>query len=255
MVSPYSRGSLALVAGVALVVALLAAACATDRRAAVSPPPSNAAGARTLPADRGAAIVYVALGDSTVEGVGATSRSRNYVSRLHERLRAVYPAARVANLGAGGATSADVRARQLDRAIELRPQLVTLAIGPNDITTEVPLAAYAQNLETILGRLRRETAAVVVVNLIPDLAVTPRFRGSRLREAIGRQTIAFNEALERASRTHGAELVNLYTVSQREVPLRPELMSADGYHPSDAGYEFWAELVWTGVEARMPDPR
>jgi len=252
VVSPYPRGSFALVAGAALVVALLATACATDRPAAVRSA-SDAAGVRTLPADRGTAILYVALGDSTVEGVGATSRSRNYVSRLHERLSAAYPAARVTNLGVGGATSADVRARQLDRAIGLRPHLVTLAIGPNDITTRVPLAAYAQNVEAILGRLRRETTAVVVVNLIPDLAVTPRFRGSPHQEAVGRQTIAFNEALERASRAHGAELVNLYSASQREVPLRPELMSADGYHPSDAGYARWAELVWAGVEARMSD--
>jgi acyl-CoA thioesterase I len=151
----------------------------------------------------------------------------------------------------GGATSADVRTRQLDRAIELRPDLVTLAIGPNDITTEVPLAAYEQNLEMILGRLRRETGAVVVVNLIPDLAVTPRFRGSQHREAVGRLTIAFNEALERKSRAHGAELVDLFAASRREVPLRPELMSVDGYHPSDAGYARWAELVWAGVEARI----
>lgn len=206
---------------------------------------------RTLPADRGAAIVYVALGDSTVEGVGATNRSRNYVSRVHERLRAVYPAARVTNLGVGGATCADVRGRQLDRAIELRPQLVTLAIGPNDITTEVPLAAYAQNLEAILERLRRETAAVVVVNLIPDLAVTPRFNRSPHREAVGRLTIAFNEVIERTARSSGAELVDLYAASRREVPLRPELMAADGYHPSDVGYARWAELVWGGVEARI----
>ena len=231
----------------ALVAAALVAGC-------VGTAPhgeSRSAAPRRLPADPSAAVLYVALGDSTVEGVGATSRARNYVSRLHERLRAVYPAARVTNLGVGGATSADVRTRQLDRAIELRPDLVTLAIGPNDITTEVPLAAYAQNLETILGRLRRETGAVVVVNLIPDLAVTPRFRGSQHREALGRLTIAFNEALERKSRAHGAELVDLFAASRREVPLRPELMSVDGYHPSDAGYARWAELVWAGVEARI----
>ena len=80
-----------------------------------------------------------------------------------------------------------------------------------------------------------------------------RFRGSQHQEAVGRQTIAFNEALERASRAHGAELGNLYAASRREVPLRPELISADGYHPSDAGYARWAELVWAGVAARMAD--
>jgi len=226
-----------------VLAALLATACATGRPESV----------RTLLADRSAAVLYVALGDSTVEGVGATSPDRNYVGRLHERLRAVYPRARVVNLGAGGATSADVLLRQLDRAIGLRPDLVTLSIGPNDITTRVPVATYEKNLETILGRLRYETTAVAVVNLIPDLAVTPRFSRSRLREAVGRQTIVFNEALERKGRAHGAELVNLYAASQREVPLQPELISADGYHPSDAGYARWAELVWTGVEARIVD--
>src|SRR2546425_9587532 len=40
---------------------------------------------RALPADRSAAVLYVALGDSTVEGVGATRPDRTYVSRLHER--------------------------------------------------------------------------------------------------------------------------------------------------------------------------
>ena len=223
------------------LLALLVLACTTPR-------PETT---RALPLDRGAAVLYVALGDSTVEGVGATSPERNYVSRLHERLRAVYPGARVANLGVGGATSADVLLRQLDRAIEQRPQLVTLSIGPNDITTRVPVETYEKNLEAIFGRLRHETAAVVVVNLIPDLAVTPRFSRSRAREAVGRQTVLFNEALERQGRAHGAEVVDLYAASRREVPLRPELIGGDGYHPSDAGYARWAELVWSGIQSRV----
>ena len=234
---------------VTLLAALLATACATGRVQEVRTLPAE--GARTLPADRRAAVQYVALGDSTVEGVGATSTDFNYVSRLYGRLRTVYPTARVDNLGAGGATSADVLRRQLDRAIELRPHLVTLSIGPNDITTRVPVAAYERNLDTILGRLRTETTAVTVVNLIPDLVVTPRFRAHRERDALGRQTVLFNEALERRSRAHGAELVDLYAASRREVPVRPELIGADGYHPSDVGYARWAELVWVGIQARI----
>ena len=234
---------------VAVLAALLATACATGRVQEVRTPPAE--GARTLPADRNAPVQYVALGDSTVEGVGATSPDVNYVSRLYERLRTVYPTARVVNLGAGGATSADVLRRQLDRAIALRPYLVTLSIGPNDITTRVPVAAYERNLDSILGRLRTETTAVTVVNLIPDLVVTPRFRAHRERDALGRQTVLFNEALERRSRAHGAELVDLYAASRREVPVRPELIGADGYHPSDVGYARWAELVWVGIQARI----
>jgi len=234
---------------VTVLAVLLATACATDRPQHARTLPAD--GARTLPADRDAPVRYVALGDSTVEGVGASSPDHNYVSQLHERLRAVYPTARVVNLGAGGATSTDVLRRQLDRAIELRPHLVTLSIGPNDITLRIPLTTYERNLDTILARLRDETPAVAVVNLIPDLVVTPRFRSHRERETVGRQTVLFNEALERRSRAHGAELVDLYGASQREVPVRPELIGADGYHPSDVGYARWAELVWAQIQARI----
>jgi len=193
----------------------------------------------------------VALGDSTVEGIGATSAATTYVGQLHRRLRAVYPEARVANLGVGGATSADVLARQLERAVGLAPQLVTISIGPNDITTHVPVADYERNVGEILDRLTRATAAVVVANLLPDLAVTPRFRAHEARAVVARLTVEFNEVLRRQARRHDVELVDLYGPSQVEVPAQPELMSRDGYHPSDAGYARWAELMWVGVERRL----
>jgi acyl-CoA thioesterase-1 len=231
-----------------VAAALLAALCAT------------AAGYAMLRQDRGGMlperrdqpIVYAALGDSTVEGQGATRKDASYVSRLHERLRGVYPAARLVNFGIGGATSADVLADQLKRAVAVAPGLVTLSVGPNDITTRVSVATFEARIDEILKTLGRETSAVVVVNLLPDLTVTPRFRGSEVREAVGRQTVLFNEALRRQARAHGARLVDLYTASQKEVPPRPELISEDGYHPSDAGYARWAELMWEGVAARIP---
>jgi acyl-CoA thioesterase-1 len=207
---------------------------------------------RVLPAERAAALMYVALGDSTVEGIGATSPDRNYVSGILARLRAVYPGARAMNLGVAGATSADVIADQLRRAVDLQPHLVTLSIGPNDLTGGVSVEQYEQNVETILGALSRETTAVVVVNLLPDLAVTPRFAASPSRDAVGRQTERFNRVLARKAKEFGVAIVDLHTQSRAEVPRRPTLIAADGYHPSDEGYARWAELMWNGVAPRIP---
>src|SRR2546425_82081 len=212
---------------------------------------SSVSDSRGLPADRRASVVYVALGDSTVQGVGASSKDRNYVSRLLSRLRTLYPNARVVNLGIGGATSADVLAGQLDQAIELKPDLVTLSIGPNDITQGVPVESYEHNVEAILRRLNDKTRAVIVVNLLPDLAVTPRFRGRPQEATVGRLTMRFNDALRGQATAIGAEVVDLYEVSREEVPRRPELVGSDGYHPSDVGYERWAELMWQGIERRI----
>lgn len=204
--------------------------------------------ARGLPADRSAEVVYVALGDSTVEGIGASSEEATYVSRVHARLRAHYPRAVVHNLGVGGATSADVLGSQLARAVELAPDLVTLSVGPNDITGRVPVAVFERNVAAILTRLRDATRAAVVVNSLPDLAVTPRFRRTPMADAVGRLSVQFNESLARSVANHGFVLVDLYHPSRTEVPAHPELVSGDGYHPSDAGYARWAELLWAGIE-------
>jgi lysophospholipase L1-like esterase len=207
--------------------------------------------ARSLGRDPARAVLYVALGDSTVAGVGATSIERTYVSLLHARLRQVFPQARVANLGVSGANAADVMVDQLPHALALGPDVVTLSVGPNDITQGRPVGAYERDLDTILERLARETSALVLVNLIPDLALTPRFRDGAQEAAVGRLTVRFNEALARLARRWGAQVVDLYTVSQDELPRRPGLIAADGYHPSDAGYARWAQAMWEGVAARL----
>lgn len=212
--------------------------------------PASPTRLRVLPADRDAPISYVALGDSTVEGVGASAPTYNYVSRIHERLRQLYPRARLANLGESGATAADVRDRQLAQAVSRRPDLVTLSVGPNDITRQRSLGDYRRDVEAILRMLTANTSAVIVVNLIPDMSVTPRFRGKELEPLIRRRVIAFNEALGRQARAYRAQVVDLYRPSQEEVPRRPELVAADRYHPSDEGYARWADLMWSGIEAR-----
>jgi acyl-CoA thioesterase I len=235
---PVSGGRRQRALALLAVVALAVAGCARD-------------GARTLPADRQAPVVYVALGDSTVEGVGASRPDATYVAHLHERLRAVYPAARVANLGVAGATSADVLGWQLEPALRAAPQLVTVSVGPNDVTGGVAVEQYEANMDAVFGTLRGRTGAVLVATLLPDIAVTPRFRHHDARDVLGRTAVAYNDALRRLAKRHRVDLVDLHTPSRAEVPARPELVAADGYHPSDAGYARWAELVWPAIERRI----
>jgi lysophospholipase L1-like esterase len=47
------------------------------------------------------------------------------------------------------------------------------------------------------------------------------------------------------------EIVDLYLPSRDEVPRHAALLGKDGYHPSDAGYARWAELMWERIEPRL----
>jgi lysophospholipase L1-like esterase len=197
-----------------------------------------------LPVDREAPLRYVALGDSTVEGIGASAPDRTYVRRLHGRLREVYARVEVQNLGAAGATSFDVVQEQLPQAVMRRADLVTLSVGPNDITGRIGVDVFERNIETIFRTLRARRETVVVATLLPDLGVTPRFRSRPERETVSRRSVEFNDALRLRAKAHGVTLVDLYAPSRDEVPRRPELVAGDGYHPSDIGYARWTELMW-----------
>lgn len=237
-------GPRAVLAGIALGLMVIVMAWRQGQMQgdAESPQPRD----RMLPSGRQAALRYVALGDSTVEGIGSTGPGRHYVGRLYERLRSVYPNAELANLGVGGATAADVLAFQLPNALERQPDLVTLSVGPNDITQGRDADQYEQDLAAIFERLRADTRAVVVVNLMPDLGLSPAF-GSDEQAFLSELTPRFNQVLERQARRFDVRVVDLYAQSRLEVPYHPELFSSDLYHPSDAGYARWAEYMWAGI--------
>ena len=68
---------------------------------------------------------------------------------------------------------------------------------------------YARDIDAILRIHVRQTGAVVVVNLIPDLTVTPRFRGEEIEAQVRKRVVAFNEILALQARGYGAEVVDL----------------------------------------------
>src|ERR1700737_12541 len=169
---------------------------------------------RSLPSDRRMPLVYVALGDSTVYGLGASSPDTHYVARLFASLQWEYPAARLTNLG----TCLAPRGDDLRRGR-----------GPYD---------FARRVEVILERLDRETDAAVILNALPDLASAPRFRQGE-RSTVAALTRHYNHALRHVAEGFGVDLVDLEIGDGAESELR-RFFSDDGYHPSDGGYAAWA---------------
>ncbi len=199
--------------------------------------------------EKGAPVVYVALGDSTGVGVGAR-KGGGYVARLFERIERVRPGSRLVNLCVSGATTADVLRAQVGRVGAARPTLVTLGIGINDVTRQVSAEQFARNLEDIVARLRAQTKAPVVVSNLPDVShapVVPAF----LREEARRRIQQFNSRIAEAAVRHDLFLADSFEKSAAVIPTHPEFFSTDGFHPSEEGYEFWAFEMWPTVKRAL----
>ena len=186
-------------------------------------------------------IVYVALGDSTGAGVGA--RDGGYVARLFKRLEERRPDSKLSNLCVSGSTTEDLIRDQLQKGVALNPDLVTVGIGINDIGHGLTLEQFAKNYDQILSTLQEKTHATIVVTNIPDISTAPKIPSS-MRSEYQRQIDEFGKRLEEIANKHGVTIFDVYTITKRELPEHPEYFSADGFHPSDQGYELWASQMW-----------
>lgn len=128
----------------------------------------------------------------------------------------------------------------------MNPDLVTVGIGINDIGHGVSLEQFSKNYEQILSTLREKTRAQIIVTNIPDVSSAPRIPGA-LRNEYQQQIIRFSKRLEEIAARHGVTVFDIYTITHEQLASHPEYFSADGFHPSDDGYELWATQMWPTV--------
>jgi lysophospholipase L1-like esterase len=192
----------------------------------------------------------VAVGDSTGVGVGA--KEGGYPSRLLKRIKQERADARLVNLCVSGATTEDLLRGQLKQAIATRPSLVTVGIGINDLGHYVAVERFARNFEEIVKRLKAETSARIVVSNLPDISFAPVVPAS-LREQTRMQVNLFNDRIGEIAKRYGVSLVDAYAETHAIIPTHPEFFSDDGFHPSDAGYEYWAKTMWPTVKAAIDE--
>jgi lysophospholipase L1-like esterase len=192
-------------------------------------------------------VIYVALGDSTGAGVGAR-KGGGYVARVFERIERVRPTSRLVNLCVSGATTADVLRSQVARVAEARPTLITLGIGINDVTRNLPVEQFGRNYEQVIVALKEKAPdAAIVVTGMPDISFAPAVP-EFLRDEARRRIVAYNERVRDIAAHHQLRFIDAYEKSHQLIPQHPEFFSPDNFHPSDEGYELWAVLMWPTIK-------
>jgi lysophospholipase L1-like esterase len=189
---------------------------------------------------QGRDILYLAVGASDALGIGASPLRNGYVYRIRDELeQQTRGDVRLLNLGIPGGSTRDLRqALQLALRREVRPDLVTIWTGANDVISGQAPEDFEKELTAILRELRDKRSSLLVIADIPDLTKSPRFRTQPSPlVTLGRIT-AFNRVIEKQANAFDVPLVRLF----RET-ITDELVSdIDGFHPSDRGHRLIAQL-------------
>jgi lysophospholipase L1-like esterase len=179
--------------------------------------------------------LWVVLGDSTAQGLGASSPDGGYVGQVLQtlRLRTGRPW-RVLNLSASGSIISDVLQQQLPR-LPASADLVTCGIGFNDIFYSSP--------RTLFTDLRALLAAVPDETVLLDLPVPAGYAG--LLGLASRPYVArINRTIHQAAAARGLPVAE---VSRHFLPPWAGKFASDCFHPSQDGYGDWSRAVLAAI--------
>ena len=186
---------------------------------------------------------YVALGDSFTEGVGDPDPTRpnglrGWADRVAEVLAGRVPDFGYANLAIRGRKLHQILDEQLEPALALAPDLVTIHAGGNDVLRpRVDLDDLASAYDGAVGRIV-ETGAHVVMFTIFDPGSSGIYAAMRGRMAI------FNEFAREISERHEATLVDMWRMRDRPIV---EVMDTDRMHLNASGHQHIAFAVLAGL--------
>ncbi|WP_256793661.1 SGNH/GDSL hydrolase family protein [Terrabacter sp. Ter38] len=175
--------------------------------------------------------LWVALGDSMTQGIGASAPDRGWVGQLSERLAVRGWDHRVVNLGVNGARVEDVLDRQLPALEALAPEgrtpaLVTVVIGSNDVVVRRHRRGLVERFAAMLDRLPEGA----LVSNLPNPHREARAVDAMLRER--------------------ADAGRLVLVDMRRDGPRSwrGRLASDRFHPNDRGYAEMATVVERAVD-------
>lgn len=184
---------------------------------------------------------YVALGDSFTEGVGDPDPARpnglrGWADRVAEVL-AVQEGAEdfgYANLAIRGRKLKAIVAEQVEPALALSPDLITIHAGANDVLRpKVDLDDLAATYDAAVGRLSASGAQVVLFTIF-DPGNSGIYAALRGRMAI------FNEWVREISENHGTTLVDMWRMRDGD---HATVFDTDRMHLNSFGHQHVAFAV------------
>ena len=175
--------------------------------------------------------LYIAMGDSAAQSIGASQPQKGYVGLIAEGLaRKTNKNVQTINLSVSGAKIQDVIDKQIPRLKDFNVDadtIITLDIGGNEMRT-FNEADFRLRMEELIRQLPKQT-------LVADV---PYFGGGRYRNLEPR-VVQANKIIYDLTQKYDVKMIPLHETTEAKKSIF--VNSADLFHPSDKGYRNWYE--------------
>lgn len=187
---------------------------------------------------RGSALVIVAIGSSSTQGVGASDQAHTYPAVLTEALQRRWPrlTVTVVNKGIGGDTAEQMLERFPRDVLPYHPQLVIWQTGSNHALMGKDVHGYQHTVRAGIARLKAFHTDVILM----DPQYAPRVLGRPLHKAIVDTIRETGHNLKVAVFQRFAVMRHWVTHGQYRVE---DLITRDQLHMNDVSYQCIARLL------------
>ena len=191
-----------------------------------------------------AAHRYLALGDSFTIGTGVGPQ-RSFPAVLVGLWRARGIDVELTNPAVNGYTTDDLIEHELPLAGKVRPTLVTVLVGANDLVRGSDGTRYAAQLRRILDGLASAGVPAAAINGLPqpDWSHAPAAARFGEPDDVRARIAAFNATMRDEVERAGGRYLDLFPEMRRQAEAG--MLAPDGLHPSAEALAEWAK--WLGT--------
>lgn len=191
------------------------------------------------------ALLFAVIGDSTSVGVGTTPE-KSFPWLLAERLGKRFQVHLIV-FGVSGARYPDAVGDQLPQVLSAKPDLVLIELGANDSTHLTKISKVKESVAAMVEALTR-TGTKVVLAGPPDMGTTRAF-AEPLRTLSGLRGRQVADAVRGQARDHQVPFIELAKATGWAFDREPQkYYSPDMFHPGEAGYALWAEVMYPTLQ-------